>query len=61
MAGKSATKRSQNGERTITLPILEDQYAEIIRDAKRFRNEWLDPFPWIARNCFQWVSRRATQ
>ena len=44
MARKSATKRSQNGEHTIVLPILEDQYAEIIRDAKRFRSEWLDPF-----------------
>jgi hypothetical protein len=44
MAGKSATKRSQNGERTITLPIGEDQYAEIFHDAERFRTEWLDPF-----------------
>jgi hypothetical protein len=43
MAKKSATKRPQNGERTITLPIGEDHYAEIIHDAKRFRDEWLDP------------------
>lgn len=44
MARKPATKRAQNGERTITLPITEESYAEILDDPKRFREEWLNPF-----------------
>ena len=35
MARKPATKRPQNGERAITPPTLEGQYAEIIHDAER--------------------------
>jgi len=44
MADKPATPRVQYGQRTITLPITEEQYAEMIDDPKRFRNEWIDPF-----------------
>ena len=44
MAKAPTTKRAQNGERTITLPITEEQYAEIFNDPRRFRDEWLDPF-----------------
>jgi hypothetical protein len=44
MADKPATSRAQQGQRTIILPIEEEQYAEIIHDPKRFRDEWLDPF-----------------
>ena len=43
MAGKSATKRSQNGERTIILPITQGHYDRIIGNPKAFRGEWLDP------------------
>ena len=43
MAGKSATKRSQNGKRTIILPVSQEQYDKIIGDPKSFRAEWLDP------------------
>ncbi len=44
MAHEPATPRARNGQRTITLPIVEEQYAEIINDPKRFRDEWLAPF-----------------
>jgi hypothetical protein len=40
---KSAKPRTQYGHRTITLPITEEQYAEILPDASRFRSEWLAP------------------
>jgi len=43
MAKKSATKRSQNGKRTIILPITQEQYDKIIVDPQAFREEWLDP------------------
>jgi hypothetical protein len=43
MADKPATSRAQYGQRTIILPIEEEQYAKIIHDPKRFRDEWLDP------------------
>ena len=43
MACHSATKRSQNGKRTIILPITQEQYDKIIADPKSFRAEWLDP------------------
>ena len=44
MAHEPATSRARNGQRTITLPITEEQYAEIIDDPQRFREEWLNPF-----------------
>ena len=44
MAETSATLRARNGQRTITLPMTEEQYEKIIDDPKRFRSEWLDPF-----------------
>jgi len=43
MAKKSATKRPQNGKRTIILPITQEQYDKIINDPKAFREEWLAP------------------
>ncbi len=48
MVYEPAAKRARNGQRTITLPMTEEQYAEIINDPKRFRNEWLVP---IYANC----------
>lgn len=44
MAAKPATPRVQYGQRTITLPITEEQYAEIIDDPQCFRDKWIDPF-----------------
>ncbi len=44
MANNPAPKRTQNGQRTITLPILEEQHAEIIDDPKRFREVCSSPF-----------------
>ncbi len=44
MAHEPATSRARNGQRTITLPITEEQYAEIIDHPKQFRRKWLDPF-----------------
>ncbi len=44
MAHEPATTRARNGQRTITLPMTEEQYAEIIDDPQRFRDEWLDSF-----------------
>ena len=44
MADKPATSRAQRGQRTIILPITEEQYAEIVDDPRRFRDEWLAPF-----------------
>ena len=43
MANEPATSRVRNGQRTIILPVREDQYHEIINDPQRFRAEWLDP------------------
>lgn len=44
MAQEPATTRAPKQQRTITLPITEEQYDEIIHDPKRFRREWLDVF-----------------
>lgn len=44
MAKEPATPRARNGQRTITLPMTEEQYEKIIDDPRRFRTEWLDPF-----------------
>lgn len=44
MAQEPATPRARNGQRTITLPITEEQYAEILDNPQRFRREWVDPF-----------------
>jgi len=44
MADKPTKSRARNGQRTITLPITEEHYAEIIDNPERFRLEWLDVF-----------------
>lgn len=43
MAKKSATQRTHKRQCTITLPLTQEQYSQIIDHPKRFRNEWLDP------------------
>ena len=53
MAKESTTKRTQNEERTITLPITEEQYAEILNDPRRFATNGSPRFTRIIRNCFR--------
>ena len=43
MAKQPATSRTQYGQRTITLPITQEQYAQIIDNPQQVRAEWLDP------------------
>jgi len=43
MANKPALSRTQCGQCTITLPITQEQYTQIIDDPQRVRAEWLDP------------------
>ena len=43
MPHEPAVVRAQNGQRTIILPITEEQYAKIIDHPQRIRAEWLDP------------------
>jgi hypothetical protein len=43
MTREPATKRVQNGQRTITLPISQGEYEKIIGDHAAFRRLWLDP------------------
>jgi len=43
MTKKPATSRTQYGQCTITLPITQEQYTEIIDAPQRVRAEWLEP------------------
>ena len=43
MPSKPTQKRPRYGERTIVLPILEEQYHEIVECPGCFRSEWLVP------------------
>jgi hypothetical protein len=43
MPPKPTQRRTQYNKRTITLPITEEQYADIIDTPQRVRSEWLDP------------------
>jgi len=43
MANKPARLRTRQGQRTIILPITQEEYVEMIDDPQRFRAEWLDP------------------
>ena len=43
MVKEATTNRASNGEHTIVLPITEEQFAEIIDNPQRVRDEWLEP------------------
>jgi hypothetical protein len=43
MATKPTKQRARYQKHTITLPITEEHYSEIIADPQRVRSEWLDP------------------
>ena len=43
MPSKPARKRTRYGERTIVLPIFEEQYHDIVECPECFRSEWLAP------------------
>ena len=51
MAHKSATKRSQNGKRTIILPITQEQYDKIIVDPKGISRGSVRRFPGAGFAC----------
>jgi hypothetical protein len=43
VVNKPTKSRARQGKHTITLPITQEQYAQMIDDPKAFRKEWLDP------------------
>ena len=52
MANEPAPSRVRNGQRTIILPITEDQYRKILDNSQRFRAEWLDPLYGVCPELF---------